>query len=256
MLPSRSAFHTWTVRLWDEVAGVAGTVRRVNGWTVEQSIGEAGPFHHRDLTATAEPTVWIHRVERPALVLGSSQHDDIIDHVSARSLGIEVCSRRSGGGLVLVEPHESCWIDVLIPPTHRLWSDDVNRAFEWVGRTWLRALSVLGASDLSVHAGPLENAEAGRFLCFAGLGPGEVVQHAGTARSKVVGLSQRRQRNIARFQGLFVNHIDHTLLEKCVQADSWPPGLRRAAIPIGPGIPIDASLVADAFVAALPAATR
>lgn len=221
---------------------------------MEVSVGEAGPFHHRDLRSVSVPTVWVHRVERPALVLGSSQRDDIIDHAAAEALGIEVCTRRSGGGLVLVDPDASCWIDVLIPPTSTLWNDDVNRAFHWVGDTWLRTLTGLGVPDLSVHTGPLENAAAGRFLCFAGLGPGEVVQHrhGSNVLSKVVGLSQRRQRNIARFQGLVVNGTDDDTLRACVPPESWPEGLDPAHVATGLVDPIDLETLPEAFVAELP----
>lgn len=224
----------------------------MNEWSVEQSAGPAGAFHFRDLTDVVEPTVWIHRVERPALVLGSSQRDDIIDRGIASDLGVEVSSRRSGGGLVLVEPSQSCWIDVLIPPTHQQWSDDVNLAFHWVGDTWRQALGSLGVPDLTVHVGELHNADAGRFLCFAGLGPGEVVQKVGDASNKVVGLSQRRQRSIARFQGLFVNATDPELLRRLVRGDAWPPGLDPEAITTGLASPIDVELVPSAFMAALP----
>ncbi|BAN02036.1 lipoyl protein ligase domain-containing protein [Ilumatobacter coccineus] len=225
-------------------------------WSVEVSVGEAGPFHHRDLASVTAPTVWIHRVERAALVLGSSQRDDIIDHDAAAALGVEVCTRRSGGGLVLVDPDASCWIDVLIPPSHTLWSDDVNRAFHWVGDTWLRTLTGLGVPDLTVHTGRLEHAAEGRFLCFAGLGPGEVVQHRDGASdpSKVVGLSQRRQRHVARFQGLLVNGTDDDMLRACVRADAWPDGLSPEGVATGLADPVDLGVLPDAFLAALPGA--
>lgn len=225
-------------------------------WSVEYSVGPADAFHHRDLAVVLEPTVWVHTVERPALVLGSSQRDHIIDHAAAARLGVEVCSRRSGGGLVLVEPNESCWIDVLIPPSHPSWSDDVNSAFHWVGDVWRSALEALGVADLRVHTGGLENGDAGRFLCFAGLGPGEVVQERNGAVTKAVGLSQRRQRTIARFQGLFVNGSDAELLQQLVTPDAWPTGLAADSAATGIAGPIDVALLPAAFVNALPIGSR
>lgn len=234
----------------------SATFLTVSEWSVEYSAGLAGPFHHRDLAVVVDPTVWVHAVERPALVLGSSQRDHIIDHDAAARLGVEVCSRRSGGGLVLVEPNESCWIDVLIPPSHPSWSDDVNSAFHWVGDVWRSALESLDVADLSVHTGGLENGDAGRFLCFAGIGPGEVIQERNGAGTKAVGLSQRRQRTVARFQGLFVNSSDAELLQQLVKPDAWPAGLAADSAAIGIAEPIDISLLPAAFVDALPTGTR
>ncbi|MFN3257816.1 MAG: lipoyl protein ligase domain-containing protein [Ilumatobacter sp.] len=220
-------------------------------WQVEHSTGAAHDFHHRDLSSVDRPSVWVHRVERPALVLGSSQRADIVDRVEADRLGIEVCQRRSGGGLVLVDPSASCWVDVLIPPSSPRWDDDVNRAFHGVGDVWLRALESLGVPGLSMHTGSLVDAEAGRFLCFAGLGPGEIVQATPAGPSKVVGLSQRRQRNIARFQGLFVAHTDLALTTSLVDPGAIPHAFDSSLLRIGLDRPPDPDQVADAVVRVL-----
>ena len=55
-------------------------------------------------------------------------------------------------------------------------------------------------SDVSVHRESLSSDVWGDLLCFAGVGPGEVVQQDHETLSKVVGISQRRTREYARFQ--------------------------------------------------------
>ena len=231
----------------------SGTVRDVADWQVERSTGSAAEFHARDIGEVTSPTVWIHRVTRRALVLGSSQRADIVDVGTAEALDVEICGRRSGGGLVLIEPERSCWIDVVVQPDTRVWDDDVHRAFLWVGEVWRSALEQIGVTDLRVHDGPVQHAQAGRFLCFAGLGPGEVVQGS----SKVVGLSQRRQRGVARFQGLFVSGTDLDLTRRLVMPDAWPTGLDDAdLLQVGTSEPVDPDHLVDPFLAALPEPVR
>ncbi len=220
---------------------------------VERSRGPAHDFHHRiPALVDGRRTIWIHEVDRPSLVLGSSQRDDVLHTEAARAAGYEVTGRRSGGGLVLVEPEESCWVDVLIGRDDPHWSDDVNRAFGWVGDAWRRALESLGVGGLSVHRGPLVDRAHGRMLCFAGLGPGEVTATVGARSWKVVGLSQRRTRDVARFQGLYVRRWNPGPLVEFV--DSWPDGLdpRQVAAGVPPGFAAPApGAVADATVSAL-----
>ena len=99
---------------------------------------------------------------------------------------------------MVIEPLRSVWVDVIIPPGHPRWSDDIGRAFMWVGQAWAAALSQVGIVDPVVHSGPATDPELGRILCFGSTGPGEVSSEG----SKVVGLSQRRTRDGARFQGI------------------------------------------------------
>jgi lipoate---protein ligase len=92
-------------------------------------------------------------------------------------------------------PERSLWVDVVVPRDDPLWDDDVTRSFAWLGRCWRGALARCGVVG-DVHAGPPVHRRSGRIICFAGLGPGEVVVDG----RKVVGLSQRRTRAIARYQ--------------------------------------------------------
>lgn len=131
-------------------------------------------------------------VERPALVLGSTQRRDQV----IADPGMEVARRRSGGGAVLVEPGRLVWVDVVVPAEDPLWQLDVGRAAWWVGDAWADALAALSIAGAQVHrGGPVRSAWSDR-ACFAGLGAGEVT----VGGRKVVGIAQRRRRVGALFQ--------------------------------------------------------
>ena len=145
-------------------------------------------------------------MSRPGLVLGSTQPESTIDAGRAASVGVAVARRRSGGGAVLVVPGDPVWIDVWIPRADPLWHEDVGRAFDWLGHTWVRALETLGVHGVSAHGqGALATTRWSGLVCFGGVGAGEVVTATG---SKVVGLAQRRNRDGALFHGACVLHWD------------------------------------------------
>ncbi len=164
---------------------------------LREEVGGAGALHALVPEPSARREVWHLTVDAPALVLGSTQADTV-DPVAAAVAGISVVRRRSGGGAVLLIPGESTWIDVVVPRGDAVWDDDITRSFAWLGEVWVETLQRVGlaAADLSIHAGGLVRGEHGAAVCFAGIGPGEVT----AAGSKVVGLSQRRTRDFARFQ--------------------------------------------------------
>lgn len=164
-------------------------------WRVVASHGDAGAFHASD--SVAERTATFHTVERPTLVLGSAQRDGDVDHNVADALGVDVVRRRSGGGAVLLMPGEFVWLDLVIPVGDPLWRADVGLAMIWVGELWQRTLAQFGVAG-EVHHSGLVTTEWSRQVCFAGIGTGEVM--AGT--SKLVGISQRRTREYARFQSM------------------------------------------------------
>jgi lipoate-protein ligase A len=155
---------------------------------VSEVSGTAGEVHGRPLPAHPRRAVTVCRVDAPALVLGSTQPD-----IPRR--GVDVVRRRSGGGAVLVTPGDPVWVDVVVPAGDPLWTDDVNRAFHWLGAAWTRALRMLDV-DAHWHDGPLVRTALSDSVCFAGLGPGEVTVDG----RKVVGLAQRRTRDLALFQ--------------------------------------------------------
>lgn len=206
----------------------------MTGWQVEWSAGPAAELHGRELPDPPVPVLWVHVATEPAIVLGSTQPEGDVDHAAAAALGIDVVRRRSGGGAVLLQPRGSLWIDVVVPATHPGWQADVGRAAGWMGEVWARALVRLGVTAPAVHHGPMVHGPLGRLVCFAGMGPGEVtvpcpVAPGGTsgragARAKLVGISQRRTREAARFQG-----IVHRRWDPMLQAQLLAPGLGRVA---------------------------
>ena len=162
-------------------------------WQVEWRSGSAAELHARPL----EPGRFVEAlsVSAPAFVLGSTQPDTDIDDAALRATGIELVRRRSGGGGVLLLPGRSSWIDVTISRNDPLWKDDVGAAFHWLGEAWAAAVRTLGI-EATVHVGKPVETEWSRRVCFAGIGSGEVV----VGGRKLVGISQRRTRDAARFQ--------------------------------------------------------
>jgi lipoate-protein ligase A len=168
-----------------------------SGWEVTTWSGPAAELHGRDLPADGRRHVWILEPTRPALVLGSTQADGAVDAGALAARGIDLVRRRSGGGAVLLVPGRVLWVDVVIPRGDPRWDDDVTASFAWLGRCWREALAGVGVAG-DVHAGPPVRRRWGRVVCFAGVGSGEVVAGA----HKLVGLSQRRTRDGARFQSV------------------------------------------------------
>lgn len=164
-------------------------------WRVETVSGTASEVHQATPPDDGVPTVWVVEATDHALVLGSAQDETAVDRDAASAMGIGVVRRRSGGGAVLVRPGGVVWIDVIVPRRDPLWDDDVGRAPLWVGRVWSEALEGLG-HRATVHRGPMPPDDLARVVCFVGRAPGEVLIGA----RKVVGVSQRRTRDTARFQ--------------------------------------------------------
>ena len=126
-----------------------------------------------------------------------------------------------------VHPTESLWVDVVIPRDDELWSDDIGRSMWWLGDAWNVALAAVGMPGLAVHRGGLVATEWSRTLCFAGIGPGEVL--AGGS-SKVVGISQRRTREMARFQCIVYRSWDAELHMRMMPGLGGDPGRIRGFV--------------------------
>lgn len=204
----------------DSAGNPAVSIRSLKGWQVTTSVGPASLLHERPIPTTPIPEIWVHYVDGDAIVLGSTQTDDVLDGARARADGVEICRRRSGGGLVALSPGAVCWIDVIVPAGSALWDDDVGRAFDWLGRTWAEALEMAlrapgRSAEVEVHRGPLQDRTAGRLVCFASLGPGEVTIEG----RKVVGISQRRTKRAARFQAMAIGPWEPRLLARYVDAE-------------------------------------
>ena len=169
-----------------------------SSWKLYTEHVSAGEQHGRDLVA--ERAVWDVRIAQKAMVLGSRQDESLLNGELCSRDGIEVVRRRSGGGIVFLAPGEHVWLDVVVPRGDELWSDDVAQASWWLGDVWVQTLNALGENNVLVHRESLSSDAWGDLMCFAGVGPGEVVQQDDESLSKLVGISQRRTRDYARFQ--------------------------------------------------------
>lgn len=178
---------------------VAGTVDRVVE-VVEQR-GSVAELHALDPFSPVppdRPVVWHQRFRDDAIVLGSRQSAELVDAAQAQSAGLDVARRRSGGGAVLLRPGQMLWVDLLVPPG--VVPDDVRGSMIWLGEVWRDALGELGAATdaMTVHRGGLTDTRWAELVCFAGVGPGEIV----VGDHKLMGLSQRRTRHGVRAQCL------------------------------------------------------
>lgn len=229
----------------------------MTAWTVERLRGTAADLHARVVPDDGRRRLWVLEATGPAVVLGSTQPTSLVDADAAAAAGVAVARRRSGGGAVWVAPDEPVWIDVFVPRGDPLWSDDVGAAFQPVGDAWARALDDLvlsGALDLdrsalAVHGGALVRTAWSATVCFAGLGPGEVL----LGDRKLVGMSQRRTRAGARFQCAVPRSWDPEPLRALLTAPIPAGALDRAGAGIGHTVSVDT--VVDALVGALSTAS-
>jgi lipoate-protein ligase A len=221
----------------------------IGGWQLERARGAAAAFHARPVPTAPVRAVWWFEVDGPTVVLGSSQPDDAVDADGLAATGAQLARRRSGGGAVWLAPGEVTWVDVVLPADDPLWVPDVRRAGEWLGEAWVAALERVGLAGGTVHRGGLVERPWSELVCFAGLGPGEVT----LGGAKVVGVSQRRTRQAARFQCAVVHRWDVGALLACLALA--PGDRRRAAIELAEAVqPVaaDPDEVVAALLAELP----
>lgn len=201
-------------------------------WVVEHRRGPAGELHALEVPDDGTPRIWVLEATGPAVVLGSTQRDDVVDAAAADAAGVAVVRRRSGGGAVWVAPGDPHWVDVIVPRGHALWTDDVGRAFLPIGEAWRQALASVGIHGTHLHDDRLACGPLGGTVCFAGRGPGEVL----IDDAKVVGLCQRRTRAGARFQCAVPVRWDPAPLSELLVGRPAPEALAAVGVGIGDAI--------------------
>jgi len=211
-----------------------------------------------------------------ALVLGSSQPAGIADAKACAREGVRIVRRRSGGGVVLVEPGGQLWVDLLVPAGDALWEPDVGRAAWWVGEAWARALASVGLSGAAVWKGAFARRPGGDLSCFATLGAGEVTWSpeerpapggavatldsvdpalaSSFGRTKLVGIAQRRTKFGTLFQCSCLLRWEPERLVSLLRLSARE---RRTAVRdlagVATGVPAEPSELLSALMGSLPA---
>lgn len=217
-----------------------------DSWHIERLRGPAEDVHARPFDAHTPPSVWVVEADRPALILGSAQPETDVDRVAASAAGVPVVRRRSGGGAVLVDPADMVWIDVIVPRGHDLWDDDVGRSGLWLGAAWGRALESAGVHT-ERHEGPMAPDPLARRVCFVGRAAPELT----VSGRKVVGVSQRRTRDGARFQCAALLRWDPSLLVQLLAPVLSEADIEQVWV-AGSGMALPPEVVVEAFLASLP----
>ncbi len=203
-------------------------------------------FHARTVPDPARPEVWQHDIASPALVLGSTLDDSVVDLDACRRVGADVVRRRSGGAAVLLLPGEVTWIDVIVPVGSPGWSDDIHGPMMWLGGHLAAAITdATGIGDLVVHDGALRSTPWSKLVCFDGVGAGEVL----LGGRKLVGLSQRRTRHAARLQCCWYSTYDPADLVELLDPSVRPMPSDLASVATLPASASDA--VVERLVATL-----
>ncbi|MGH9020026.1 MAG: hypothetical protein ACRDV0_03300 [Acidimicrobiales bacterium] len=139
------------------------------------------------IRGTERATMFVLETASPVVVVGSAQRTDLID--PDREPAWRRRRRRGGGGVVLLQPGD-LWVDWWIPTDDARWRPDATRAATLAGSWWADALRERVDGEVTVHDGPLVTNGDMRDVCFAGVGPGEVLVDG----RKAVGLTQWRVR--------------------------------------------------------------
>jgi hypothetical protein len=131
-----------------------------------------------------------------------------------------------------------------------MWDRDVGRAFLWLGDVWHRALADVGL-PATAHRAALRWTRWSDLVCFAGLGPGELTTTGG---AKVVGISQRRTRAVARFQCAALLRWEPAALVALLALDEPTRAEASAELAAAAtGVAAEPGRLLDAFLQHLPA---
>jgi lipoate-protein ligase A len=166
----------------------------------------------------------------PAVVVGvgmKSRLTEIVDFERCAAAGIDVLSRRAGGGALLLNEHMLCGAVCLPPSTIPA---DVTESYRWLGERFVAALRSIGVSSARRVEIVEARADVRRLrdsrdtvsklllaTCYGALSPHEVV--AGEQARKLVGLAQVRRRRATLYQfGVLLD--DQSALADYLRVDS------------------------------------
>ncbi|HEX3793282.1 MAG TPA: hypothetical protein VHV57_02155 [Acidimicrobiales bacterium] len=193
-----------------------------------------------------ERSAVVAEVDRPTLVLGSTQAQSVVEGDRADAAGVEIVRRRSGGGAVLLQPGDHIWVNVWVPRSDPLWSPEVTESALWVGEWWRAALDLEGCE---VHSGRAVPGPVGALVCFAGRGPGEVFRSG----RKIMGLSQWRSREGSLFMACTYRHWDPAVLVDLLKlSEAERAEVSEAAVGLGDLEPPAAPRLAELLLSSLP----
>jgi lipoate-protein ligase A len=214
-----------------------------SSYRLVRSSSTAADFHARTVPEPATCEIWHHEITSPALVLGSTQDESVVDADACGRAGVDVVRRRSGGGAVLLLPDDVTWIDVIVPTGAVGWSTDVHGPMRWLGGHLAVIVDELAGSRaaVDVHDGAMAVTPWSPLICFDGIGVGEVL----LGGHKLMGISQRRTRHAARLQCCWYSAYDPARLVELLDA-SRRPALDELA-PVATLAPATASAIVDAL---------
>lgn len=89
------------------------------------------------------------QAEPEGVVLGFSQHSDVLNQEELKAQFMPIYHRRAGGTAVLVGAHLLS-LDVALPAGHPLILADVVESYRWFGEAWVAALLRLGIQARAV----------------------------------------------------------------------------------------------------------
>jgi lipoate---protein ligase len=208
---------------------------------------------------------WLARA--PAVVVGVGlQHRlaTVVDLDRCRSRGVDVISRRAGGGAVFLDANVVCGAIAL--PGGSVPSD-VTESYRWLGEALVKALGSLGVTGRRVEVAEaradvatLRSSNSPLLsTCYGALSPHEVVIDTPHSPAKLVGLAQVRRRDAALFQfGILLRDqaplADFLLVEHDDDRESLRAALQQRTVGLASLTSRSASEVAAAVLDAMPSA--
>ncbi len=155
--------------------------------------------HHSLKELPGSRNVWQISPKMPALVLGSSQNPDLVNKAKLSFEGVELVVRRSGGGIVYLQPGHFLWLDITIPATDPLFEKNISKASLWLGELFKQALLEFEIRA-EVYRGNFTAGPGKGLVCFSSRAPGELLVDS----AKILGISQRRTSSGIWFQTLLL----------------------------------------------------